>query len=336
MTSDLLLRLASLRLTALLLIVLVLVTVAVLRGGLRPAEAYPVPLLLLSANLLASVMTHPGFRGNLMLLVFHLALAAVAALAAGGQLTYLKGQVEVTEGERLDPSAIVFEAGPLHRSRLDQHTFVNAGLQIDYAPGLKRRHTRNLVRWATAGGEDRQAVIGDHVPLRLGRYRYYTSHNKGLAPVLRWVPRDGGEPTTQVVHLPGYPIFEDMQEGFFPVPGGTSFAPEGQLHFRLELGEPAIDPGRASTFGAPDPGVLIVRVGGREVTVTPDTPLQLPEGTLRYEELRTWMGYAVVSESTLPWLYAAAFLAGLSLLVMWLREFQRTPWRNAEEGHSGS
>ena len=331
-----LLRLASLRLTAVLLMVLVVVTVGVLRGLLGPADAYPVPLLLMAANLVASVLTHPGFRGNLLLLIFHLALAAVAVLAAVGQLTHLSGHVEVTQGERLDPSAIAFEAGPLHRESLDQHTFLNAGFEIDYAPGLQRRRTRNAVFWRKAGGGERQAIIGDHVPLRLGRYRYYTTHNKGLAPVLRWVPKDGKESTREVFHLPGYPIFEDAQEGFFPVPGGTSYAPDGQLHFRLELDEPAIDPERASTFGRPAPGALVVRVGGREVRVTRNEPLRLPEGTLRYDELRNAMGYAVVSEGTLPWLYAAAVLAGLSMLLMWLDQFRRTPWRTAEGTLDGS
>jgi hypothetical protein len=41
--------------------------------------------------------------------------------------------------------------------------------------------------------------------------------------------------------------------------------------------------------------------------------VRIAGGTLVYDGLRTWMGYRVAYDPTLPWLLAAALLAALSL-----------------------
>jgi hypothetical protein len=55
--------------------------------------ALGVPLALLAVNLVAAVATRPVFRRQLPLLVAHLALLALAALVAVGQLSRLQGRL---------------------------------------------------------------------------------------------------------------------------------------------------------------------------------------------------------------------------------------------------
>ena len=61
------------------------------------------------------------------------------------------------------------------------------GFEIDYAPGRKRGATRNSVTWQGEDGQPRSAVIGDHHPLVLQGHRFYTSPNKGFAPLACYV-----------------------------------------------------------------------------------------------------------------------------------------------------
>jgi len=92
-------RLASLRLTlAILLLLLAGVLYAYLQPG-RSTWPLVLPLALLALNLSAAVATNTVFRRQTALLVFHLSLIAIVLLVAAGRLTYLRGHVELSEGE---------------------------------------------------------------------------------------------------------------------------------------------------------------------------------------------------------------------------------------------
>jgi cytochrome c biogenesis protein len=47
----------------------------------------------------------------------------------------------------------------------------------------------------------------------------------------------------------------------------------------------------------------------------------LPGGTLRYDGLRSWMGYRASRDPTLPWLLAAALLAAGALAWHYTQRF---------------
>jgi len=176
------------------------------------------PLSLLALNLLAAILSNPLFRRQLPLLSFHLALLALLLLIVAGRLSYLKGHAEVTVGEQFAGQLIAFDAGPLHWNRLDKVRFILESFNIDYAPGIQRGATRNYVRWQDAQGQIHQGVIGDHRPLILNGYRFYSSFNKGFAPVFSWQP-DNGKEQIGSIHLPGYPIHEYKQALAWSPPG---------------------------------------------------------------------------------------------------------------------
>lgn len=320
-TNTLLARGASTRLTVALLVLLAAGAIAgYLHEAIAPV-ALALPLGLLVLNLLAAVATKPVFRRQAPLLVAHLALAALVLLAAFGRMTSLQGRIELTQGIAFDGQVLDVDAGPLHRSRLAQAVFTNEGFTIDYAPGIKRGRTRNAVRWTDAQGRVQRAVIGDHEPLVLAGYRFYTTPNKGYAPVFTWRTRDGD--VQGAVHLPGYPVHRLRQARAWALPDGTA------AWVMLKTEEEVIAPDAPSTFALPRNRDIVLRIGDERFELAPGGRIALPGGTLVYEGLRTWMGYRVYYDPALPWLLAASVLATLALALHFALKFRRQPWRAA-------
>ena len=278
------------------------------------------PLSLIALNLGAAVATNGVFRRQTSLLVFHLALIAIILLVAAGHLTYLKGQLELAEGEEFTGDLVAQDAGPFHWWRLDRIRLTNDGFTIEYAAGVKRGPTRNRLRYSLDNGPMQHAVIGDNEPLVLHGYRFYTSFNKGFAPAFLWHPKRG-EAQFGTVHLPAYPMHEYRQAREWTLPG-TSTAVWTQLQFD----EVILDPDKPSSFRLPQVHTLVLRVGELRAELRPGESLELPEGRLEYRGLRAWMGYTVFSDWTTPWLLAASALAAASLATHFWRKFAARPW----------
>ena len=317
---------ASLRLT---LVIMALLGAAILWAydGATPVTwALAPPLALLALNLTAAILSNPVFRRDASLMVFHVALLAVVVLAGVGRLTYLKGWAEVAGGTAFDGRLTGGETGPLHPWGLRELVFVNEGFEIDYAPGPRRGETRNRVRWQDEEGVWRAAVIGDQEPLIVDGYRFYTSHNKGFAPLLAWQPNGGEAARVGTVHLPSYPAHELRQTTTWQPPGA------GQpLWLMLSIDEPILAPDRASQFRVPERQVLVVRQGEQRHELSPGDRLVLDEGVLSYQGLRAWMGYKIYWDPTLPWLLAACLVAVGSLGWHFAVRFASRPWHSEPE-----
>ena len=317
-------QLGSTRLTLGLLPALAIAVVAVGQDAGPPAWTLAAPLGLLALNLAAAIAVQGTFRARPALLVFHLALLAVVVLAAAGRLTYLKGSLELSEGEEFAGRLLREESGPLHPRALERAAFTNAGFGVDYEPGLRRARTRNRVAYVDASGLRRVAQIGDDMPLKLAGYRFYTTSNKGFAPEFVWVPASGADAVRGTIHLPSFPAQLADQELAWTPPGTTA-----ALQTRLEMEERIVDLESKWTLRAPDRHVLVVTAGGEERSLRPGQSLRLGEGTLHYAGLRMWMGYSVSYDWTLPWQLAggvlAAFALAWHLAVRALRESWRAP-----------
>ena len=315
--------LASLKLT---LVALVLFAAAVLYAYWSTQPATPVlvaPLALLAANLLASLATNPQLRRQTPLLVFHLSLLAIVLLAAAGRLTYLKGQLELAQGEEFSGTLSEVEAGPWHPMHLERLRFVNHGFDIAYAPGQKRQGTRNLLGYTDEAGIQRQVEVGDTTPLVLQGYRFYTSHNKGYAPTFFWHPANGATPLLGAVHLPSYPANEYRQAQEWTPPGSAA-----KIWMQLAFDETIIDPEKPSEFRLPKQHTLVVRIGDARHELQPGKSIELSGGKLVYAGLLTWMGYVVFYDWTIHWLLAASIAAVLALGWHFWRKFAASPWDN--------
>lgn len=281
------------------------------------------PLGLLALNLIAAITANRAFRRQTALLVFHLALLAIVLLVAAGRLTYLRGATEVTSGAAFE-SLAAYDAGPWHAGRMADVSFVNQGFTIRYSPGRTREETINRVAWRDESGLPRHGEIGDQLPLVIHGYRFYTTHNKGFAPLLIWRPFDG-KPVRGSVHLPAFPLNEAGQEQHWRIPG------DGQPVFMmLRYDEALLDPARHDVFRTPERHSLVVRQGERRAELRPGESMTLPLGVMTYEGLGTWMGYAVFYDWTLPWLLAACALAVLAMAWHFRDKYFARPWSAAD------
>ena len=327
MVWRLLEALASLKLTLVILAGMGAGVVAAYVSATPTTWALIVPLAAFALNLVASVATNPVFRRQTSLLIFHLALIAITLLVATGRLTYLKGQLELAEGEVFDGQLTLEESGPWHPRRLDTLRFSNEGFSISYAKGVRRGATRNQVAWTTADGWLQRTVIGDQDPLILSGYRFYTSHNKGFAPTFIWQPNSGAPATLGTVHLPAYPLHEYKQALEWLPPGSKT-----PLWVMLQFDEVILDPAKPSEFRLPDKHQIVVRVGEERRELKLGESLRLAEGVLVYNGLRSWMGYTVFYDFTLPWLLAACVLAVVSLAWHFWSKFSTRPWDKSATG----
>ncbi len=284
-----------------------------------PIWVLVVPLAFLAVNLLAAIVTNPRINRRGGLLVFHLGLLAIIVLAGIGRLTHLDAQLEITEGTAFSPSDLTkLQQGPWHSGGLEQLTFVQGSFTVDYSPGMVRglTHSQVLVpdnQTAVPGDPSswQTKVVGDDRPLILEGYRFYTTFNKGFAPVLTWMPDGGGAALSGTIHMPPYPLFEYKQDSSWTPPNETGDGKEIKFWLRLKtnLREDAawVLDGKTAT------GVLVVNVGEQRVELEPGQSVRVPGGDLRYERLTTWMGYKVFYDPTLHWLFGAAIMAVLGL-----------------------
>lgn len=320
-TSRLLPALASLRLTLAGLLLLGAATVAVYKLDHSATPWLAAPLLLLALNLIAAVATNRVFRRQKALLLFHLALIALVLLAAAGRLSYLKGNAEVTEGAAFE-GLVQREAGPLHWGQLDALRFVNEGFDIRYLPGPMMDRNVNHLRWQDEGGRWQAGRIENNRPLILHGYRIYPTSNKGFALLFVWQPA-GGQPMLASVHLPSYPANATAQ--------AQSWRPEGSpddIWVMLEVDEPLIPADRPSHFRLPDKQNIVLRYRDARRELQPGERLELAGGVLQYREMRTWMGYRLYYDWTIPWMLAACALAVISLAWHFWGKFSARPWDN--------
>jgi cytochrome c biogenesis protein len=265
-------------------------------------------LAALAINLAAALIATPRLRKEPGLLIFHAALLALMLLAAAGRLAHFDGHVEVTEGNLFSADDVVVDSkGPLHPDRLQYIAFKQGPFRVDYAPGVKRAATRSEVTVPAESAVELHNV-GDDVPLLARGYRFYTTHNKGVAVVLTWLPANG-EPVTGAIHMPSYPLFDWKQANKWRAPGGPD------IRFWLHLDTPIRDDSAWTLESGSASGVLVVNADGKRLELKPGERAAFTGGELRFEELRGWMGYRIFFDPTLPWLLVAAILAvcGLAL-----------------------
>jgi cytochrome c biogenesis protein len=322
MPERLLLALASLKLTLMGLLLLGLATVVVYQRDQNATPWLAAPLLLLALNLMAAVATNRVFWRQMPLLIFHLALIVLVVLAAAGRMTYMKGQTEVTEGTAFE-SLTSMESGPWHGGQLDKLRFFNDGFEISYMPGPVLDRNVSRVHWQDGRGQEQRGEIEQNQPLVLLGYRIYPTSNKGFAPLFVW-QANNQQPMLTAVHLPSFPANATAQAQTWRPPGSTA-----DIWLMLNVEPDLIPADRASRFQLPDERKLVLRHREVRYELQPGERLVLPDGTLEYRELRTWMGYRIFYDWTIPWMLAACAMAVASMAWHFGRKFAAAPW-NAE------
>jgi len=289
-----------------------------------PVWVLVVPLAFLAANLLATILTNARINRRGGLLIFHLSLLSIVILVAIGRLTHMDAHLEIVAGSGFSADDLIeVNKGVLHPGSLERVFFVQGPYTVDYAPGMVRGPTRSQVMVPDGSGGWVRRVIGDDKPLVLHGYRFYTTFNKGFAPVLTWMP-DGGPAVTGTVHMPPYPLYDFRQANRWTPPGGQ------EIKFWLQL-ETGLTPERAWTLDVRKTrATLVLKTGGQRVELQPGTTTRLPGGRLRYERLSSWMGYKLFYDPTLHWLFLSAMIGVLGLAAHFWKKFATHPWPGSQ------
>ena len=280
-----------------------------------------VPLALLAINLAAAIVTNPRINRQPGLLVFHICLLGTVLLAGVGRLTHLDAHIELAQDQAFHKDLLLeVKNGPWHSGRLDKLEFIQGRYTVDYSKGLKRGLTHSEIFLPGAGGVAVTRDVGDDRPLVLERYRFYTTHNKGFAPILTWLPTQG-QPITGRINMPAYPLYDYKQDNQWTPPGTQQKIKFWlQLQTGLTLEQDWVLDGRNST------GTLVVSHGDKREELQVGDEVQLPEGRLRYESLTTWMGYRVFYDPTIQWLFWVTIIGVLGLTHFFWIKLNLKPW----------
>jgi cytochrome c biogenesis protein len=276
------------------------------------------PIILLMINFIAVLVLRKAFASSPSLLVFHLALFFLVILVGLGQLTYLKGTLELSTLGVFSGQLENTQAGPWHDYQLSEVSFTNLGFSIHYHKGIKRDNTLNRIRLGKDSGNERIIEIGDHIPLVIGHYRFYTTHNKGYAPLFHWLPADGGPVQLGSVHLPAYPIHEYKQAREWTLP-----KTQQKIWTMLVMEEDVLPEHRNFNFRIPDKHYLVIRIGDQRHILRVGDEIKLDSGILRYHSLTSWMGYKVDYDWTRSWLFITCLIALLSLSLHYVSRLRR-------------
>ena len=272
-------------------------------------------LSLASMNLICAILTRTPLRTNKALLLFHVSLVALVVLAGIGQLTYLKGRLELTQGTVFTGELLESQQGVLHRNKLDTLRFENLGYEVNYRKGLKRNDTINHVAWIDTSGFRHTTDIGDQLPLILAGYRFYTSFNKGFSLLFTW--QDANGRVTGNVNLPSFPAREFEQAQFWQIPN-TDMKFWSQLVPKKKI----VTLEQAFVLGELPDHHVVMRFNDERFEMLPGQKVDLAEGTLYYEGVRQWMGYKVFYDWTRPWMIAACLISIMAMMFYFINKFQ--------------
>lgn len=308
---------ASNRVTLVLLVVLTLSIIVYYQVALEGRIwLIAIPSVMLIINFLLALASRGILKNNWPLMVFHFALITLVLLIFAGQLSFFRGTLELAEDEEFFGQLENIKQGPWHRYGLEHVRFSNLGFDIHYRQGIKRANTVNQISLNLGEGRQQLVEIGDHVPLVIGHYRFYTSHNKGYAPVFEWRPSGSTAVKVGSIHLPAYPTHEYRQVLEWKIP-----ASDQKLWTMLSIEEDVLPEDRAFDFQVPQQHKLIVRYQDQRHELIPGDELSLPQGSLIYRELSTWMGYQVDYDWTRPWLLATVLIGLGALFLHYMAKF---------------
>ena len=319
--KTLLYSLGSLRLALVAMLALAITALCTYKNPAISINWVVLPLSLLGTNLLAAILTNQRFRSQAGLMLFHLGLLAIIVLAAMGLMTSFEARLEITEGQAFDPADVeIMHRGLWHSGHLDRVKFIQGPVQVSYVSAQRRTGTRSQIRIADAAGQLQPRTIGDRQILDAEGYRFITTSNKGYSMILTWLG-DDGTVTSGAVHMPSYPLLAWKQDNEWSTPQGQ------QLSLSLQLA----DADRAETDSAwtlDSENVnaqLLVKTSGQEQLLAPSGTIRLERGSLRFEEVRMWMGYRIDYNPMLIWQFMAALFAVVGLGFHFWQKFSCSP-----------
>jgi cytochrome c biogenesis protein len=321
--------LSSLKLTFVLLVLLLVVILIAYNFALSYVVLLALPLSFLSLNLVAAIITNKTFQKSFPLLLFHLTLLATVILVSLSQLTFLEGHVEVIEGEEFSGQLDEQKQGVFHQYNLPQYAFTNLAVQFDFTPNVSVTAKRSRVQVNDPAGSY-EMVIGEHKPLIINNYRFYTTGNSGYSALFSWqahrLEENNGvqrkaEKITGAINFPAFLEHNFNQTNEWLIPN-TDIT----LWIMLQPEEDILKEEIPMQLTPPENHQMIVRVGQQRRTLQVGQKLNLPEGELTYHGLRVWMGYKIHYDPYKAYMLMTSILTVLFLAWFFWRKFNNKSW----------
>lgn len=321
---------ASPRLTVAVFLLLAMAALGVAHGHGTATVLMTAPIVLLLLNLSAAIAVNPRIRGDLPLLLFHLALLGLIVLIVFARQTYFDGGIRLNAGDTFAGDYVSIDQGDWHGAGAQSLRFANEGLIEFIPPGNIYPKTINRILWWDNAGRPHATEIGDDRPLVMNGYRIYTTRQRGFAPIFLWqkpaAPDQFG--TFQINN-------SFLETGTRDFPDGTTVTlPNGKAAWMQLV--PLVDPvfqGEQENLGAATlDHHVVLRIDQSRFEVRPGDSVALPDGRLTYVRLETWMGYRVTYDPATPWLATTALLAVVSLFWFYLRQWNRPSRKDHAEG----
>jgi len=94
----------------------------------------------------------------------------------------------------------------------------------------------------------------------------------------------------------------------------------------LVFEEKVVEEGKHSYFKKPEKHHVLVKIGNDTMKMRPGDTFKTEKGELVYRELRTWMGYSITGDWTMPWLVAASVVITIGATWYFIDKFKASPW----------
>ncbi len=272
------------------------------------------PLVALSLNLIAALVTTRKLQKDPYLLTFHLALLIFIFIAGLNAMSARKGRVELTEGGEFSGQLDEVSYAPIQLAPLDPLRFKLLAMEINYQADGERMGSYARIQVSQPAELKQQYVIADQHPFVFNGNRFYITSNKGFALLLKWRSNKTKLEQLGSVHLPSYPAFALQQKLEWQPPNSMK-----KIWMLLKFDQDPIEKGESVKFHPPENPVLIVR-GDRREQLLQGQSISLGEGELTFVGIRSWMGLRVQYDGLLSWLLASALLAVIALTGYFLRQ----------------
>lgn len=266
------------------------------------------PVVFLSVNLLAAIITRPRMRQQHALLLFHLCLLVLVVLVLLGRLTHFKGQVELTEGQLLEAANLVtVSSGPWYRDTLTDIQLQQGPIQVAYATQNYRQETHSQTMLTTAQRGMEMVIIDDNNPLVIGNYHFYITSNKGFSTILRWTDM-AGQAVLGAVNFPSYPAMDFKQKQQWVTPEGEKLSLRLIIENIADTNNKWILSSKVAT-----PRLDVIVNGKVHTSLLPGDSMKLSGGELQFMQLKMWMGYHINYDPGSRWIFLIALLGVLAM-----------------------
>jgi hypothetical protein len=279
---------------------------------------YPTPTIALSpgfglllVNLVCAIVIKEKIHHNPALLIFHLALLVFMCLLICSRLSYMKGWLQLNEGETFSQMTGILHQGPFYPEDLSQIAF----RQLNYKTRITRGSLTKTQSFIALPDSKQPIIIQDQTPLIVGAYHFTLTGKIGYSLLFNW--KSGFEHYNGHVILPRYNRHSLLTHQWT--------IPNTDLSLELLL-DMDTDSAMVDNFKLPTHYQLVISHQKNIINLKTGQSHHFKQGQLTFLGLKRWIGYDVFYDWTIPWLLVAVLLAIASLGTFLWQKMNKKSW----------